>query len=88
MKISMRLCLAVFTLTLFCSCSRSYVISLTNGSRVVCAGKPQLKNGYYTFKDAAGEKYTVSEFRVREIAPASMSQPEFKTDGNSGFLPK
>ena len=73
---------------LLSGCARSYVITLTNGGRVVSAGKPKLKDGYYTYKDVHGEKYTVSELRVREIAPASMSQSEFSTGDRSGFLPK
>ena len=79
------LLLLVVSLT---GCARSYVITLTNGGRVVCAGKPKLKGGYYTYKDVRGEKYTVSELRVREIAPASMSQTEFSTGERSDFLPK
>ena len=88
MKTLLRLSCVLFATLLLSGCARSYVITLTNGSRVVCAGKPRLKNGYYTYKDVRGEQYTVSELRVREIAPASMSQTEFKTGENSGFLPK
>ena len=79
----------VFLLAIMLSgCARSYVITLTNGGRVVSSGKPKLKDGIYTYKDVRGEKYTVSELRVREIAPASMSQSEFSTGERSGFLPK
>ena len=75
-------------LALLSGCSRSYVMTLNNGGRVICAGKPKLKDGYYTYKDVRGEKYTVSELRVREIAPHSMSQTEFSSGERSGFLPK
>ena len=78
----------LLALAVFCGCARSYVITLTHGGRVVCAGKPKLKDGYYTYKDVRGEKYTVSELRVREIAPASMSQSEFSTGERRDFLPK
>ena len=88
MKSSLRLGCLLLVASLFCGCARSYVISLTNGSRVVCSGKPRLKDGIYTYKDVRGEKYTVSELRVREVAPASMSQTEFRTGESSGFLPK
>jgi hypothetical protein len=64
------------------------VITLTNGGRVVSAGKPKLKGGYYTYKNVHGEEFTVSELRVREIAPASMTQKEFSTGEGTGFLPK
>ena len=69
-------------------CARSYVITLTNGGRIVSAGKPKLDKGIYTYKDVRGEKFSVPALRVREIAPASMSEPEFNTGEKSGFLPK
>ena len=87
MKLSRWSALLLLVLSLT-GCARSYVITLTNGGRVVCAGKPKLKGGYYIYKDVRGEKYTVSELRVREIAPASMSQTEFSTGERSGYLPK
>jgi len=78
----------VIVLALVSGCARSYVITLSNGGRIVCSGKPKLDKGIYTYKDVRGEKFTVSELRVREVAPASMSETEFSTGEHSGFLPK
>jgi hypothetical protein len=87
MKLPRWSALLLFAL-LLTGCTRSYVITLSNGGRIVCAGKPRLNAGIYTYKDVKGDKFTVSELRVREIAPASMSQSEFSTGDHPGFLPK
>jgi len=87
MKLPHRSALVLLAL-LLTGCAQTYVITLSNGGRVVCAGKPRLKNGYYTYKDVRGEQFTVSELRVREVAPASMSQSEFSTGDHPAFLPK
>ncbi len=71
-----------FTLILLLSlaaltgCARQYVIKLSNGMKVTTASKPKLKNGYYAFKDAAGNQNRVSQNRVLEIEPASMAEEE------------
>lgn len=88
MKLRLLLLPLLLALPLVSGCARTYVISLTNGSRIVCAGKPKLEGGHYVYKDVRGEKYTVLAGRVREIAPASMAESEFRTGGSSGFLPK
>ena len=80
--------LLLLALPLLPGCARSYVITLTNGSRLVSAGKPRLEGSTYTYKDVRGEKFTVSALRVREIAPTSMSSSEFSTGEHSEFLKK
>jgi hypothetical protein len=71
-----------FTLFLFLSlaglngCARQYVIKKSNGVKIVTASKPKLKNGFYTFKDAAGNENRVSQNQVLEIEPASMAAEE------------
>jgi hypothetical protein len=65
------ICLAALT-----GCARQYVMKLSNGTRVTTASKPKLKNGYYTFKDAAGNPNKISQNRVLEIEPASMAEEE------------
>ena len=87
MKLPRWSALLLFAL-LLTGCTRTYVITLSNGGRLVSAGKPHLKDGVYTYKDVRGEKFTVSEMRVREISPASMSQSEFSTGEHPGYLPK
>jgi hypothetical protein len=67
------LCLAALT-----GCARQYVMKLSNGTRVTTASKPKLKQGYYTFKDAAGNQNKISQNRVLEIEPASMAEEEKK----------
>jgi hypothetical protein len=80
----MKLLLATALLgaVLLTGCTRHYVITLNSGARVTTAGKPRLENGTYVFKDAKGQPASVFAGSVREIAPASMSQPE-----NSQFKP-
>jgi hypothetical protein len=59
-------------------CARHYVMRLDNGTDIVTASKPQLKDGTYSFKDAKGEEQFVGASRVREVAPASMAARERK----------
>ena len=61
---------------LLTGCSRHYVITLNNGSRISTTGKPRLENGAYVFKDTKGQPGTVFAGSVREVAPASMSKSE------------
>ena len=56
-------------------CATRYNISLTNGDVITARGKPkfdQTKGGFY-YKDGQGNPAFVSGGRVREVAPASMS---------------
>jgi|SRR6516225_3009991 hypothetical protein len=66
----------LISVTALTGCARQYVMKLSNGTRVTTAGKPKLKNGYYTFKDAAGNEHRESQNRVLEIEPASMAEEE------------
>jgi hypothetical protein len=86
MKSKLTLIPLVLALALLSGCTRTYVLSLTNGTRLVSAGKPKLKNGQYIYKDVKGEEFSVSELRVREIAPASMAQESFSTGESNRFL--
>jgi|GraSoiStandDraft_4_1057263.scaffolds.fasta_scaffold574132_2 hypothetical protein len=66
------LCAAAAMLSL-AGCSHQYVMKMSNGSKVVSASRPKLENGVYVYKDARGDKHSVSQGRVIEIAPASMA---------------
>ena len=63
-------------LLLFCGCAHSYVMKMSNGSKVVTASKPKLKNGFYVYDDAKGQQHTVSQARVLEVEPASMAKDD------------
>ncbi len=73
--------LTVLLLALSCGCARHYVITLSNGTRFTAVGKPQLKGGFYVYKDIKGQESYVSSARVSEIAPASMA------GSDKGFRP-
>jgi Bacterial protein of unknown function (DUF903) len=72
-RISFVLLVCVTTLT---GCAHQYVMKLSNGTKLLTASKPKLNNGYYTFKDAAGNVNKISQGRVLEIEPASMAAEE------------
>ena len=59
--------------------SSHYVITLTNGYRIVAAGKPKLDTEHlaFVFKDLNGQPNSIPSVRVRAIAPSS-SQPPAK----------
>jgi hypothetical protein len=68
----------VVSVLVLSGCANNYVITLTNGSEITAASKPQLDGGAYRFKDAKGEEHLIARGRVREIAPASMAADEKK----------
>ena len=74
----MKLTLSAFVAILLTltGCAGHYVMTLSNGSQVVTAGKPKLVNGYYVGKDTSGKPVEVSAGRVRELSPASMVEDE------------
>jgi hypothetical protein len=65
-------------------CSRHYVMKLSNGTQIITASKPVAKGGSYYFKDASGAEQSISQGRVREIAPASGSSTETNPFRSSG----
>ncbi len=72
------LVLSLFTL---CGCAHQYVMKLSNGTQLTTANKPQLKGGFYYYKDAQGRERREPQSRVRVIEPASLAkeeQPRFK----------
>jgi len=78
----------LLSLILLTGCARHYVLRLNNGSEIVTATKPRLKEGNYYYKDAKGEQHVVSAARVREKAPASMAKREAKPQPVKGGPPK
>ena len=61
---------------------------LHNGAEITTASKPRLRDGNYCFKDAKGEEHFISMGRVREVAPASMSERESKPQTVTGGVSK
>ena len=74
-KTALPLLIGLMALT---GCAHHYVMRLDNGTDIVSASKPQLKDGSYSFKDAKGEEHFVPACRVREVAPASVAAKENK----------
>ena len=60
---------------LVAGCATRYNVTLTNGRSITAKGKPRLDkaSNCYVFKDTAGQQVVVPAMRIREIAPASMS---------------
>ena len=56
-------------------CATRYNVTFTNGQTITAKGKPRLDkaSNCYVFKDAVGQQVDVPVVRIREIAPASMS---------------
>ena len=72
----------LLVVTVCAGCATRYNISLTNGDVITARGRPkydQTKGGFY-YTDGLGNPAFVSGGRVREVAPASMSN-------DSQFLP-
>jgi hypothetical protein len=57
-------------------CTHEYVMKLNNGLQLTTASKPQLRGGFYYYKDARGRTNAVAATRVLEIEPASMAREE------------
>jgi len=74
--------LLLVCVTAVTGCAHQYVMKLSNGIKVTTASKPKLKNGCYTFKDATGKENKISQARVLEIEPVSMS-----ADDKNRFAP-
>jgi hypothetical protein len=64
---------------LLTGCASHYVVTLTNGNRIVATGKPKLDTEHlaFVFKDLNGRSNSIPSVRVRAIVPAS-SQPPAK----------
>jgi uncharacterized lipoprotein YajG len=61
---------------LFAGCaSHHYVVTLTNGHRVMAAEKPHLEGFNFVFTDLDGRTNSIPSTRVRAIAPASSQKP-------------
>ena len=62
---------------LLAGCASHYVITLTNGYRIVAAGKPKLDAEHlaFVFKDLDDRTNSIPSVRVRAIAPASGQPP-------------
>jgi hypothetical protein len=73
------LCLVTVALVVLSGCSHSYMMKMTNGSKIITANKPKLKNGMYVYKDAKGGEHTVSQGRISEIEPVSMASEDQKS---------
>ncbi len=71
---------------LLTGCTRHYVMTLNNGTRLAITGKPRLEGGAYVYKDVNGQPVYVPASSVHEVAPASMSKSyyisDFKTDSS------
>lgn len=52
-------------------CSNRYVITTTNGSKIITSRKPRLQESMYVFKDGYGNTNQIPAMRVRLIEPYS-----------------
>ena len=52
-------------------CAQRYIITKTDGTRLITASRPKLVESKYVYKDASGQKVEVSKMRVRLIEPYS-----------------
>ena len=57
--------------SLLAGCSGRYVITTTNGSKIVTTRKPKLVDSKYVFKDGYGRTNEIPAMRVRVIEPYS-----------------
>jgi hypothetical protein len=64
--------LALALLTAITSgCNSRYVITTTNGSKIITSRKPRLQESMYVFKDGYGRTNQIPAMRVRLIEPYS-----------------
>lgn len=56
---------------LVAGCSGRYVITTTNGSKIITTRKPKLVDSKYVFKDGYGKTNEIPAMRVRVIEPYS-----------------
>ena len=66
--------LLALTAGLVTGCATRYDITLTNSNTITAFSKPKLVEGFYVFKNAAGEEARVSAMRVAAIGPQSHSE--------------
>lgn len=60
---------------LVAGCATRYNVTLTSGRTITAKGKPRFdkSRNSFVFKDATGQQVDIPAMRIREIAPASMS---------------
>jgi len=56
---------------LLAGCASQYVVTLTNGQRIIAAEKPHLVDFNFVFTDLNGRTNSIPSTSVRAIAPAS-----------------
>ncbi len=63
-------------LLLFCGCATHYDVTMGNGTTIRAKTKPRLNDqGYFVFKDLAGQEVAVNKMRVREIEAVRRGAP-------------
>ena len=83
----LKLALVLATVTVTAAgCSSRYVMTTTNGSKIITSRKPKLVDAKYVYKDGSGRTNEIPAMRVRVIEPYSkkavsggtMTIPELK----------
>lgn len=63
-------------LFLLCGCATHYDVTMGNGTTIRAKTKPKLNDqGYFVFKDLAGQEVAVNRMRVREIEAVRRGAP-------------
>ncbi len=65
------LLIALATLSLLTGCSGRYVITTTNGAKIITPSKPKRVESKYVYKDGNGQIIEIPAMRVRVIEPYS-----------------
>ena len=60
---------------LLTGCASHYVVTLTNGYRLVAADKPHLEGFNFVFTDLKGRTNSIPSTRVRAVTPVSGQGP-------------